>query len=135
VKKIFFISFFAITALFAEVTNIYPKADFFVGDIKVIDVRTAPEWKQTGIVEDSILITFFDENGKYNINEFLKELHKYVKKGEEFALICRSGNRTSLISSYLDSLGYRVINLKGGVNYLKEIKYPLVNMALSFSEE
>jgi len=39
-----------------------------------------------------------------------------VKKDEPFALICRVGSRTSLVSEFLsEKLGYHVINLKGGI--------------------
>ena len=33
-----------------------------------------------GIVENSILMTFFDKNGKANTNEWLKELNKIANK-------------------------------------------------------
>ena len=36
----------------------------------VVDIRTAPEWSQTGVIEGSRLITFFDERGGYNIGRF-----------------------------------------------------------------
>jgi len=84
--------------------------------IKIIDIRTEPEWRQTGIVEGSYTITFFDEKGSYNLKAFLKKLNKVVTPKERFALICRSGNRTTTVSKLLKKLGYsNVINLQGGV--------------------
>jgi len=32
----------------------------------VIDVRRADEWKKTGVIEDSHLLTFFDKRGRYD---------------------------------------------------------------------
>ena len=32
--------------------------------IPLIDIRRKDEWKSTGIVENSILMTFFDKNGR-----------------------------------------------------------------------
>ena len=32
--------------------------------VTVIDIRTKPEWEETGIVPGSKLLTFFDERGK-----------------------------------------------------------------------
>ena len=35
--------------------------------VPLIDVRTASEWQQTGIIEGSHLLTFFDEKGQYDV--------------------------------------------------------------------
>ncbi len=102
--------------LFAEVEQINATPDFFKKEIIVIDIRTPGEWKQTGIVKGAHTIMFFDERGGYNTKEFLKELEKIVKKDKPFALICRTGSRTTMISDFLDKeLDYKVINLQGGM--------------------
>jgi rhodanese-related sulfurtransferase len=91
-------------------------ADLYRSGIKIIDIRTESEWKQTGIVNGSHTITFFDEKGKYNANSFLTELNKIVSKDEHFAIICRSGNRTGTLSKFLKKAGYPfVIDIKGGI--------------------
>ena len=78
--------------------------------IPLIDIRRKDEWKSTGIVENSILMTFFDKNGKANTNEWLKELNKIAKKNDPVILICRTGRRTGIISKFLsEKLGYRLI--------------------------
>jgi len=94
--------------------------------ITIIDIRTEPEWVQTGIVKDSIPITFFDSRGNYDAEKFLNDIGKYVKKGEEFALICRTGSRTTVVSDFLGRQGYNVINLKGGVISLGRQGFKLV---------
>ena len=78
--------------------------------IPLIDIRRKDEWKSTGIVENSILMTFFDKNGKANTNEWLTELNKIVKKNDPVILICRTGRRTGIISKFLsEKVGYRLI--------------------------
>jgi rhodanese-related sulfurtransferase len=78
--------------------------------IPLIDIRRDDEWKSTGILENSILMTFFDKNGKANTNEWLKELNKIAKKNEPVILICRTGRRTGIISKFLsEEVGYRLI--------------------------
>lgn len=94
--------------------------------IKIIDIRTEREWEQTGIVKDSIPITFFDIRGNYDAQKFLDMLSKHVSKDEKFALICRTGNRTTAVSDFLGKQGFDVINLKGGVKSLAQKGYKLV---------
>jgi len=71
-------------------------------DIPVFDIRLPEEWKETGIVEGSIMLTFFDKTGRVN-PKFLPEFNKIItKKDQEFALICRTGSRTGAVSKMLD---------------------------------
>ncbi|MGD9808637.1 MAG: rhodanese-like domain-containing protein [Deferribacterales bacterium] len=84
--------------------------------IKIIDIRTEDEWKQTGIVKGSSTIEFFDSKGNYNVKNFVSQLDKKVNKNEPFAIICRTGNRTSNVIGLLRQLGYsQAIDIKGGV--------------------
>lgn len=69
---------------------------------------------------------FFDERGNYNLDVFLDELHKNIKPGERFALICDTGNRTKIVGIPLgQEMGYNVIDLKGGIQYAIAKKIPL----------
>ena len=121
-KKTLFIVFFLATSLMAELTQVWASKNFTNKNIKIIDIRTPSEWKETGIVKGSYTIMFYDEKGNFSIESFLKELDAVVKKDESFALICRVGSRTGIVSRYLsDQKGYKVINLKGGImKMLKE---------------
>ena len=115
-KKIVFGLLLLATSLFAELKQEWATQGFLKKNIKVIDIRTPAEWRETGIVNGSYTIMFFDEQGNYNVPEFLKALDKVVKKDEQFALICRVGSRTGMVSEFLSKdIGYRVINLKGGI--------------------
>jgi len=89
---------------------------FLSKHIPIIDIRTKKEWKRTGIVKDSILLTFYNEDGRFNEENFLRNLNAILNKESEFAILCRSGNRSNRVTRFLISKGYiNVINLLGGV--------------------
>ena len=123
-KKIFLVLAIALS-LFAEVKTLNVTPALVNSHIKIIDIRTNSEWIQTGIVKNSIPITFFDSQGGYDVDKFMNQLSKHVNKNEEFALICRTGNRTTAVSDYLGKIGYKVINLKGGIKSLMQQGYKL----------
>ncbi|HFQ61965.1 MAG TPA: rhodanese-like domain-containing protein [Epsilonproteobacteria bacterium] len=115
------------TSLVAEVQQVWATPEFTHKNIKIIDIRTPAEWKETGIVEHSYTIMFFDERGNFNLKNFLTRLNKIVKKDEPFALICRVGSRTGMVSKFLsEKLGYKVINLKGGITKMIKEGYKTV---------
>ena len=102
--------------LMAELTQVWATPEFADKDIKIIDIRTPAEWKETGIVKGSYTIMFFNEKGDFDLEGFLRQLNMAVKKDEQFALICRVGSRTGMVAEFLsEKLGYNVINLKGGI--------------------
>ncbi|HEX5329047.1 rhodanese-like domain-containing protein [Sulfuricurvum sp.] len=116
----------AITSLSAEYIRQPIDQKLINSKIKIIDIRTPSEWKTTGLVKGSIPIMFFDEQGNYNTETFLTKLGKVVKKNEQFALICNSGNRTQIVGNFLGKqLDYRVIDLQGGIQYAIAKKLPL----------
>jgi rhodanese-related sulfurtransferase len=114
---------FSLTMLFANVENMYPTVSFLHKNITTIDIRTKGEWLNTGIFPNSIPISFFDRNHNYNAKKFLKELNKAIEnKNSKFAVICRSGHRSGIVTKFLDSKGYsNVINLQGGVKHFTKI--------------
>jgi rhodanese-related sulfurtransferase len=115
-KKLFIGVCLMTVALMAELTQVWATPQFAEKNIKIIDIRTPAEWRETGIVKGSYTIMFFDEKGNFNVETFLKQLDRVVKKDEPFALICRVGSRTGIVSEFLsERLGYKVINLKGGI--------------------
>ena len=113
------------TTLMAKVTNVPVTVEFVDSNkIKIIDIRTEGEWKQMGVITNAHLITFFDENAKYDIKEFLKKLDKIIEKDEQFAIICNTASRTKLVSNFLGKkLDYDVINLTGGMTKLVKDGY------------
>ena len=115
------------TSLLAELKHEYLSQKLIDSKIPIVDIRTPGEWKETGIVKNSIPIMFFNEAGGYDVNLFLTELNAKVDTKKPFALICRTGSRTSVISSFLsEKLGYSVINIKGGIVLAKPNHIKLV---------
>lgn len=115
-KKILLGLFITMTALMAELQQVWATPAFANENIKIIDIRTPSEWRETGIVKGSYTIMFFDEKGNFNVEDFLSQLDSVVNKDEQFALLCRVGSRTAIVSEFLsERLGYRVINLNGGI--------------------
>lgn len=126
-KKVLFGVMIFMTSLFAELQQVWASPDFPSKKIKIIDIRTPAEWRETGIIQGSYPIMFFDEQGGFDIDTFLKHLDKVVKKDEPFALICRVGSRTGMVSEFLSQkLGYRVIDLQGGIMKMIQEGYQTV---------
>lgn len=103
-------SFF--TNLHAEVVNIgnVELQKLMDSGIPIVDVRRPDEWESTGVINQSELLTFFDEKGAYDADAWLASLDKVVPRGEPVILICRSGNRTKMISHWLsDKMGYDTV--------------------------
>lgn len=93
------------------------------GGVPVIDIRTAPEWLQTGVIPGSHLLTFFDEQGNANPPAWIEKARNIAKLGDPVIVICRTGNRTKAVSQFLsDRVGYaKVYNVRNGiVSWAKE---------------
>ena len=85
-------------------------------NIPIVDVRRSSEWDQTGVVPNSILLTFFDKKGNYNFDEWYEKLRLEIDEGEPIILICRSGNRSKIIAGMMDKKFDNVIyNAKNGI--------------------
>ena len=83
--------------------------------VPVIDIRTPPEWAQTGSIKGAHRIMAFDERGKL-APDFIERLAKVAGPNDEIALICRTGNRTTQVQRYLQSQGFtQVYNVKEGM--------------------
>lgn len=124
-KNIFLLLLLTVSSVIADVKNEFITQNLINSKTKIIDIRTPSEWRETGLVKGSIPIMFFNEQGGYDVNTFLQELNKHVKPKEEFALICRTGSRTKMVSNFLSNeFGYKVINLEGGILYALDKKIP-----------
>ena len=85
-------------------------------NIPIVDVRRSSEWNQTGVVPESILLTFFDKEGNYNFDEWYEKLRLEIDEGKSIILICRTGRRTKIIAEMMDKKFDNVIyNAKSGI--------------------
>ncbi len=89
--------------------------------VKIYDIRRAEEWKQTGVIKGSRLLTLFTDKG---VNRgFMPTFAKEVKRDEKVIFICRTGNRTLKAADFItNQLGYeKVYNVKEGITrWIKE---------------
>ena len=117
-KKIFLTLLLLSLSLFADVKSSYLTQQILDSELPIVDVRTPPEWRETGLVKGAIPIMFFNQQGQPQINAFLKELNEKVDTTQPFAIICHTGSRTSVIAPWLaENFNYKVINLLGGMDY------------------
>jgi rhodanese-related sulfurtransferase len=95
----------------------------------IYDVRRPDEWRQTGIIDDSKLLTFVNANGQLN-PEFLPRFTATVGKNDPVILICRTGNRTSQLARYLaEEMGYtRIYNVRNGITHWIREKGPVKHL-------
>jgi len=88
--------------------------------VPVIDIRTPQEWKQTGIIEGSHMMMFFDERGQAHAQKWISNLQKITTdKNTPFIIYCAHANRTKVLGKWLtDEMGYKhVYELEGGIAY------------------
>ena len=79
--------------------------------VPVVDIRTPEEWEETGVIEGSHLLTFFDAQGNYDARSWLSELGAIAATDAPVAIICHSGGRSDIVSRFLDEqAGYRQVH-------------------------
>lgn len=85
-------------------------------EVTVVDIRRADEWRETGVIPGSRLITAFDGNGRLE-PEFVERLRAAVGKDQPVVLICRSGNRSAAAARLLADGGASatIYDVAGGV--------------------
>ena len=126
-KKIFLTLLILATSLMAELKNEYLSQKLIDSKIPIVYIRTPGEWKETGVVKNSIPIMFFNEQGGYDVNAFLTELNAKVDTTKEFAIICRTGSRTAVIADFLSKqLHYNVVNVKDGIIFASQRNIQLI---------
>lgn len=103
----------------ADVTNITNQelSTLLHKGAALIDIRTEPEWKQTGIIPGSHLLTLFDEQRRVvDPDGWLAKVKTIVPLDKPVILICRVGNRTVPATQFLVRSGYKkVYNVTGGI--------------------
>lgn len=84
--------------------------------VPVYDIRRPEEWRQTGVVAGSRLLTFVDARGR-PLPDFLPRFSAEVDKNDPVILICRTGNRTDTLARHLvERMGYtQVYNVRHGI--------------------
>ena len=85
--------------------------------VALVDVREELEWRDTGIISKSHLMTFFDSDGKYDVKKWMEKLKKIATKNKPVVIICRSGRRSLIIAEYLSNTEsyHKVYNVADGI--------------------
>ncbi len=94
----------------------------------LVDIRTAQEWKHTGVIAGSNNISFFLANGKMN-PDFVPQLQQLVTVDDNLIVMCYSGGRSRVASDFITSkLGYKnVYNVQNGIMGWIKKGYPLTS--------
>lgn len=102
-------------AVFSNIDNAGLQSRLKKG-VKLIDIRRPEEWQQTGVVEGSIKLTAFDQQGRF-LKSFVDGLREIATPDEEVLLICRTGSRTASLSQWLATQGGydNVVNVTEGI--------------------
>ncbi|MDC3113027.1 rhodanese-like domain-containing protein [Pelagibacteraceae bacterium] len=104
---------------FAEVIDVNDQEMIKLSNlnIPIVDVRRNSEWNQTGVIPNSILLTFFDEEGNYNFDEWFEKLQLEISVTDPIILICRSGKRSKVVANMIDEKFNTIIyNAQSGIN-------------------
>ena len=105
----------------AEVINIDNKefSNLIEKEVKIIDVRTQNEWKSTGIIKGSFLISLLNKNKKFIFEDWYEMFKNKFGNNKSIVFICASGVRSNYISHLVKKKepDLRVYNLKKGINY------------------
>lgn len=101
---------------------------FMDSGVTLIDIRRADEWRATGVIAGSHLITAFDAEGVLRPT-FLAEVAAVSAPDRPIALVCRSGNRSSVAARLLtDQRKFRAVySVSGGMNDWLRAGRPVVN--------
>lgn len=85
--------------------------------VPLYDIRLPEEWRQTGVVEGSRKLTFFEASGQTN-PDFLPRFTAETDKNKPVIVICRSGNRSDTLARHLmEKMGYtQVYNVRNGIS-------------------
>ena len=85
--------------------------------VPVIDIRTEGEWLETGVINSSHLMTFFDKDGNYDYKKWMSELGKIADENGPGIVICRSGRRSRIVSNMMikENSEYLIYHATNGI--------------------
>ena len=86
--------------------------------VVILDVRKADEFAE-GHIKGAILIDQFQ-------SDFVEQAQAKLPMEKTIAIYCRSGRRSANAAGKLADVGYKCVNLKGGILAWKEAKMPVV---------
>ena len=105
-KKLLALTFFFLlnsSQLFAEIYEVdNEKIKMLLeNSVPLIDIRTEGEWRETGIINNSYLLTFFDNEGNYDFKKWMIEVGEIADENGPVIIMCRSGRRSRIVSNMI----------------------------------
>ncbi|WP_127477726.1 rhodanese-like domain-containing protein [Sulfurivermis fontis] len=83
------------------------------GEVRLIDIRTPEEWRQTGVAPGAGRVDFY--RGPQSLTDYILQ-QVGGDRDAPIALICRTGNRTTQAQRYLQGIGFtHVYNVREGM--------------------
>ena len=89
-----------------------------VSNVVILDVRKADEFAE-GHIKGADLIDPFQ-------SDFVEQAKAKLPIDKTIAIYCRSGRRSANAAGKLADVGYKCVNLKGGILAWKEANLPVV---------
>ena len=89
-------------------------------NVVILDVRKADEFAE-GHIKGAILIDQFQ-------SDFVEQAQAKLPKGKTIAVYCRSGRRSANAAGKLADIGYKCVNLKGGILAWKKADMPVTTV-------
>ena len=87
-------------------------------NVVILDVRKADEFAE-GHITGAVLIDQFQ-------SDFIEQARAKLPKEKTIAIYCRSGRRSANAAGKLAGIGYKCVNLKGGIIAWKEAGMPVI---------
>jgi rhodanese-related sulfurtransferase len=87
-------------------------------NVVILDVRKADEFAE-GHIKGAVLIDQFQ-------SDFVEQAKEILPKDKTIAIYCRSGRRSANAAAKLADVGYKCVNLKGGILAWKEANFLIV---------
>ena len=87
-------------------------------NVVILDVRKADEFAE-GHIKGAVLIDQFQ-------SDFIEQAKAKLPKDKTIAIYCRSGRRSANAAGKLADVGYKCVNLKGGIIAWKEANMPVI---------
>ena len=87
-------------------------------NVVILDVRKADEFTE-GHIKGAVLIDQFQ-------SDFVEQAQAKLPKDKIIAIYCRSGRRSANAAGKLADVGYKCVNLKGGIIAWKEANMSVI---------
>ena len=86
-------------------------------DVPLIAIRTEGEWYETGVINSSHLLTFFDKDGSYDFRKWIIEVGEIANENGPIIIICRSGRRSRIVSNMIikENSEYLIYHATNGI--------------------